>query len=73
MPQTVKIAEKLCYQIEMDARMKKSREAFSRIEGEDKWKELNDKLTKQGIRLTLNELKALLSSPIEKLAQFHTE
>ena len=47
----------------MDARMKKSREAFSRIEGEDKWKELSDKVTKHGIRVNANELKTLLSTP----------
>jgi len=48
----------------MDARTKKSRDAVSRIEGEDKWKELSDKVTRHGIRANANELKALLSSPI---------
>lgn len=45
-PETIKIAEKLCFQIEIDNRMKKAKDAFFKIEGEEKWKDLSDKLTR---------------------------
>ena len=51
--ETVRIAEKLCYQIEVDSRMRKAREDFCGNEGEQKWKDLEAKLAKNGVRVTV--------------------
>lgn len=52
--QTVKIAEKLCYQIELDNRMRKGRMEIGVSPTDDQWRDLESKIGKYGVRMMRN-------------------
>lgn len=52
--QTVKIAEKLCFQIELDNRMRKGRMELGTNPTDEQWKDIESKISKYGVRMMRN-------------------
>lgn len=57
---TIKIAEKLSKQAEIDNYLRAGREKFDQIDGEEKWSDLENRLKSRGLKLTLGEIKELI-------------